>query len=81
MREADNSAFCTPRQVGMSDEENSSYSSESSFPFDDDNVSISTIKPYQFEPEFSSSEEREEEKEAEEDPPEDENARTRNLDW
>ena len=64
----------------MSDEENSSYSSESSFPFDDDNVSISTIKLYQFEPEFSSSEEREEE-EAEEDPPEDENARTTNLDW
>ena len=70
----------------MSDEEDSSYSSESSLPFDDENMPINTIKPYQFEPEFSSSEEREEEEEEEEeeeddDPPEDENSRTRNLDW
>ena len=62
----------------MSDEEDSSYSSESSLPFDDENMPINTIKPYQFEPEFSSSEEREEE---DDDPPEDENSRTRNLDW
>ena len=62
----------------MSDEEDSSYSSESSLPFDDENMPINTIKPYQFEPEFSSSEEREEE---DDDPLEDENSRTRNLDW
>ena len=61
----------------MSDEEDS-YSSESSLLFDDENMPINTIKPYQFEPEFSSSEEREEE---DDDPPEDENSRTRNLDW
>ena len=60
----------------------SSYSSELSLPFDNENMPINTIKPYQFEPEFSSSEEREEEEEEEEDdPPEDENSRTRNLDW
>ena len=64
----------------MSDEEDSSYSSESSLPFDDENMPINTIKPYQFEPEFSSSEEHEEEEE-DDDPPEDENSRTRNLDW
>jgi hypothetical protein len=64
----------------MSDEENSSYSSESSLSFDDENISINTIKPYQFEPEFSSSEEGEEEVE-EENPPDDENSRTSNLDW
>ena len=63
----------------MSDEEDSSYSSESSLPFDDENMPINTIKPYQFEPDFSSSEEREEE--MDDDPPEDENSRTRNLDW
>ena len=62
----------------MSDEEDSSYSSESSLPFDDENMPINTIKPYQFEPEFSSSEEREED---DDDPPEDESSRTRNLDW
>ena len=64
--------------VRMSDEDNSSCSSESSF-YDDENMPLSTIKPYQFEPEFSSSEEREEEEE--EDSAEHENSRTGNSDW
>lgn len=61
----------------MSDEEDSPYSSDWSLPFDDEDF---TIKPYQFEPEFSSGEELEE-GEDEDDRAEDENSRTRNLDW
>lgn len=67
----------------MSDDETSSHSSQSSLSIDDENMPQNVIRPYQFEPEFSSSEEGvEEEGELEEEHQhDDENARTRNSDW
>ena len=65
----------------MSDDENSSHSGQSSPSIDDENVPGNVILPYQFEPEFSSSEEGVEEEELEEHQHDDENSRTRNLDW
>lgn len=66
----------------MSDDETSSHSSQSSLSIDDENIPQNVIRPYQFEPEFSSSEEGVEEEELEEEHQhEDENARTRNSDW
>ena len=68
----------------MSDDETSSNSSQSSLSIDDENVPENVIRPYQFEPEFSSSEEGvEEEREFldREDQHEEEIDRTRNLDW
>ena len=68
----------------MSDNETSPHSSQSSLSIDDESIPESVIRPYHFEPEFSSSEEDVEEgglqlqEEHEED---DENSRTRNLDW
>ena len=47
----------------MSDNEMSSNSSQSSLSIDDDNVPENVIRPYQFKPEFSSSEEGVEKKE------------------
>ena len=41
----------------MSDDESSSHSSQSSLSIDDESVPENVIRPYQFEPEFSSSEE------------------------
>jgi len=41
----------------MSDDETSSHSSQSSLSIDDENIPQNVIRPYQFEPEFSSSEE------------------------
>ena len=67
----------------MSDNETSSNSSQSSLSIDDENVPENVIRPYQFEPEFSSSKEGvEEEREFldREDQHEEENDRTRNLD-
>ena len=67
----------------MSDDETFSQSSQSSVSIDDENMPGNVIRPYQFEPEFSSSEESvEEEGDLErEQQHEDENFRTRNLDW
>jgi len=69
----------------MSDDETSSHSSQSSLSIDDENMPENVIRPYQFEPEYSSSEEGVEEEEGEleleEDQHDDENARTRNLNW
>ena len=45
----------------MSDNESPSCSSQSSISVDEENIPISVIMPYQFEPEFSSSENGEEE--------------------
>jgi len=41
----------------MSDNETSLHSSQSSLSIDDESIPESVIRPYQFEPEFSSSEE------------------------
>lgn len=68
----------------MSDDETSSHSSQSSLSIDDENMPQNVIRPYQFEPEFSSSEEGVEEEEGEleeEHEHDDKNARTRNSDW
>lgn len=66
----------------MSDDETSSHSSQSSLSIDDENMPQNVIRPYQFEPEFSSSEEGVEKEELEEEHQhDDENSRTRNLDW
>jgi len=65
----------------MSDDETSSYSSQSSLSIDDESMSENVIRPYQFEPEFSSSEEGVEEGELDREQHDDENDRTRNLDW
>ncbi|XP_068756505.1 uncharacterized protein [Montipora capricornis] len=66
----------------MSDEETSSHSSQLSPSIDDENMPENVIWLYQFEPEFSSSEERVEEKElVGEHQHDDENFRVRNLDW
>ena len=65
----------------MSDDETSSYSSQSSLSNDDESMSENVIRPYQFEPEFSSSEEGVEEGELDREQHDDENDRTRNLDW
>ena len=67
----------------MSDDETFSQSSQSSLSIEDENMPENVIRPYQFEPEFSSSEESVEEEgylEGEQQH-EDENFRTRNLDW
>ena len=64
----------------MSDDETSSYSSQSSLSIDDENMPENVIRPYQFEPEFSSSDEGVEE-EFDREQHDDENDRTRNLDW
>ena len=69
----------------MSEDETSSHSSQSSLSIDDENMPENVIRPYQFEPEYSSSEEGVEEEEGEleleEHHHDDENARTRNLNW
>ena len=67
----------------MSDDETFSQSSQSSVSIDDENMPGNVIRPYQFEPEFSSSEESvEEEGDLErEQQHKDENFHTRNLDW
>ncbi|XP_068697248.1 uncharacterized protein [Montipora foliosa] len=66
----------------MSDEETSSHSSQLSPYIDDENMPENVIRPYQFEPQFSSSEESVEEKElVGEHQHDDENFRVRNLDW
>ena len=67
----------------MSDDETFSQSSQSSLSIDDENILENVIWPYQFEPEFSSSEESvEEEGDLEgEQQHEDVNFRSRNLDW
>ena len=41
----------------MSDNESSSHSSQSSLSIDDESMPENVIRPYQFEPQFSSSEE------------------------
>lgn len=65
----------------MSDDGNSSDSCHWS-PIDDENAPVNVIRPYQFEPEFSSSKEGVEKEELEEEHQHnDENSRTRNLDW
>ena len=63
----------------MSDDETSSHSSQSSLLIDDEIMPENVIWPYQFEPEFSSSDEGVPEGEFEQ--LDDENDRTRNLDW
>ena len=67
----------------MSDDETFSQSSQSSLSIDHENMPENVIRPYQFEPEFSSSEESvEDEGDLEvEQQHEDEKFRTRNLDW
>lgn len=65
----------------MSDDETSSHSSQSSLSIDDESLPENVIRPYQFEPEFSSSEEGVEEGELDWEQHDDENDRTRNLDW
>ena len=66
----------------MSDDESSSHSSQSSLSIDDESMPENVIRPYQFEPEFSSSEEGVEEGELiDREQDDDENDRTRNLDW
>ena len=62
----------------VSDNESPSCSSQSSISVDEENIPINVIMPYQFEPEFSSSENGEEEDDRQH---EDENSRTRNLNW
>jgi len=68
----------------MSDSETSPHSSQSSLSIDDECIPESVIRPYEFEPEFSSSEEDVEEgglQLEEEHEHDDENSRTRNLHW
>ena len=66
----------------MSDDAYSSHSSQSSLSIDDESMPENVIRPYQFEPEFSSSEEGVEEGEIiDREQDDDENDRTRNLDW
>ena len=66
----------------MSDDESSSHSSQSSLSIDDESMPENVIRPYQFEPEFSSREEGVEEGELiDREQDDDENDRTRNLDW
>ena len=66
----------------MSDDAYSSHSSQSSLSIDDESMPENVIRPYQFEPEFSSSEEGVEEGELiDREQDDDENDRTRNLDW
>ena len=67
----------------MSDDGTFSQSSQSSLSIDDENMPENVIRPYQFEPEFSSSEESVEgEGDLEgEQQHEDENFRIGNLDW
>lgn len=65
----------------MSDDETSSHSSQSSLSIDDESLPENVIRPYQFEPEFSSSEEGVEGGELDWEQHDDENDRTRNLDW
>ncbi|XP_068703689.1 uncharacterized protein [Montipora foliosa] len=66
----------------MSDDETSSHSSQSSLSIDDESMPENVIRPYQFEPEFSSSEENVEEGElVGERQHDDENFRVRNLAW
>ena len=66
----------------MSDDESSSHTSQSSLSIDDESMPENVIRPYQFEPEFSSSEEGVEEGELiDREQDDDENDRTRNLDW
>ena len=62
----------------MSDDETSSHSSQSSLSIDDENMPENVIRPYQFEPEFSSSDEGVE-GEFDREQHDDENDRTRNL--
>ena len=62
----------------MSDDETSSHSSQSSLSIDDENMPENVIRPYQFEPEFSSSDEGVE-GEFDLEQHDDENDRTRNL--
>ena len=65
----------------MSDNETFSHSSQSSLSIEDENMPANVIRPYQFEPEFSSSEEGVGEEELEQEHQNNENSRTRNLDW
>ena len=66
----------------MSDDESSSHTSQSSLSIDDESMPENVIRPYQFEPEFSSSEEGVEQGELiDREQDDDENDRTRNLDW
>ena len=67
----------------MCDNETSSHSSQSSLSTDDENLAKTVIRPYQFEPEFSSWEKSvEDEGELEgEHQHKDENFRTRNPNW
>lgn len=72
-------AFVSLRSRRMSDEDTSSASSDLSG--DEELISsiLSVIKPYQFEPEFSSSDDEQAEHQPELE--EDEESRTTNLDW
>ena len=66
----------------MSDDETSPHSSQSSLSIDDESMPENVIRPYQFEPEFFSSEENVEEGElVGERQRDDENFRVRNLGW
>ena len=65
----------------MSDDETSSHSSQSSLSIDDEIMPENVIRPYQFEPEFSSSDEGVPDGEFDREQHDDENDRTRNLDW
>jgi len=65
----------------MSDDETSLHSSQSSLSIDDESMPENVIRPYQFKPQFSSSEEGVEEEELDREQHDDENDRTRNLDW
>jgi len=65
----------------MSDDETSSHSCQSSLSIDDESMPENVIRAYQFEPEFSSSEEGVEEGEFDRERRDGENDRTRNLDW
>ena len=65
----------------MSDDETSSHSSQSSISIDDENMPGNVIRPYEFVPEYSSSEEGVKEEGELEEHQHYENARTRNLNW
>ena len=64
----------------MSDDETSSHPSQSSLSIEDENMPENVIRPYQFEPEFSLSDEGVEEGGFDREQ-HNENDHTRNLDW
>ena len=65
----------------MSDDKTSWHSSQSSLSTDDEIMPENVIRPYQFKPEFSSSDEGVLEGEFDREQHDNENDRTRNLHW